>query len=75
MTPNSGSVMINLEQSLTMALVCQNYMTCADVYYFTLKTMLKTHSYFQLLAVKAAIVEDAKTFAKYLSPVRQQFIV
>ena len=40
-TPNSGSVMITLEQSLTMALVCQHQMYVADVYYLMLKTMLK----------------------------------
>jgi len=30
---------------------------------------IEKHSYFKLLAVKAAIVEDVKTFSQYLSPV------
>ena len=55
--------MVTFEHNLTMDLVCQNYM------------YVKKHSYFQLLAVKAAIVEDVKTLSQYISPVVQQFIV
>ena len=36
---------------------------------------LETHSYFKLLAVKAANVEDVKPLSQYLSPVAEQFIV
>ena len=37
--------------------------------------MLKTHCYFKLLAVKAAIVEDIKTLSQHFFPVAQQSIV
>jgi len=48
---------------------------CCGCILFDAENNVEKHSYFKLLAVKVAILEDLKTLSQYLSPVGKQFIV
>ncbi len=70
--PNSGSVVITLEERL----VWYAKIRCVlGSIFFAVENKLENHSYFKLLAVKAADVEDVKPLSQYLSPVAEQFII
>ena len=50
------------------------YVYCGYIL-FNSENNIGKHSYFQLLAIKAAVEVDVKTLSQYLSPIAQQFVV